>query len=315
MQKEFENKVHRQTAWPLLVIACITIASTFYITQSRCAQNATSLISRLTTITPEQATDLRQKLLASLSLKRLCNDLVSDYLLYIAPEPKAITPPAFRSNCRNLTEKVSQNSSGIYLPNLSRLSIPAADQLGGCSGIVDLSGLTSIKLRAAKALAGKQKLLCLNGLTSITPEIARCLSKTRGTLQLNGLTEVSPEVAAALMNHKGTLALNSVQTISPKAARFLSRHHGDISLNALRTLSDDSAEAFSHFTSGLHINGVINMTKQAATLLAKHPGWRLGCRALCQTTNHNDVLNILQQHARSGLVFAHAAKKVRLGVF
>ena len=315
MQQEFQNKVHRQTAWPLLVIACIAIALTFCITQSRCAQDAVSLISRLTRTTPEQVTALSQKLLAWPSLKSLCNDLASDYLLYIASESTETISPTFRSNCRSLTAQVPQYSSGIYLPNLSRLSIPAADQLGGCSGIVDLSGLTSIKFRAAKALAGKQKLLCLNGLTSITPEVARCLSKTRGTLQLNGLTEMSPEVAAALMSHKGTLVLNSVQTISPKAARFLSRHHGDISLNALRTLSDDSAEAFSHFTSGLHINGVINMTKQAATLLAKHPGWRLGCRALCQTTNHNDVLNILQQHACSGLVFAHATKKVRLAVF
>lgn len=310
VQTEFYQRRHRQPAWPLLVIACLAIGSTFGIAQSRCVQNTTSLIFHVAKTVPQQAAALQQKLLASPSLKNLCIDLTSDCILYFASEPRGTTPPVFRSNCKTLTETIAHDSAGFYLPNLSRLPLPVAHQLGGCSGIVDLSGLTSIDTHIAKALAGEQKLLCLNGLTSITPEVAQCLARTCGTLQLNGLTTINPEVAAALAKHKGTLALNSLQTIPPKAARFLSRHRGDISLNALRSLSVESAEAFSHFTSGLHINGVINMTERAASLLAKHPGWQLGCRSLCQTTNHNNVLMILQQHNRSGFVFSQAVKKI-----
>ena len=316
LQTEYDQRTSQQPAWTVLTIACIALGSTLAIAQSDSVRSTLYFVSKTARTVQQRATALHRELVTCSSLKTLCIDLTADCILHVISETREPVLPGFHSECQTLTcrtiEAIPQDSSGIYLPNLVHLSLPAAHHLGGCSGIVDLSGLTSVDAAVAKALAGNQKLLCLNGLTSITPDVAQILSQTGGTLQLNGLAEISPDVAAAFVKHKGTLTLNNLHTMPSKVAKFLSKHPGDISLNALRTLSDESAKAFSNFQAGLHINGVTTISKQAASLLAKHPGWRLGCHELCRTAKHKDLLVILQQHSRSGVLFSHAVNKIAL---
>jgi hypothetical protein len=290
-------------------------------------------VSKLTTLTVEQATELAAKKPATIAgldgyFWRF------DSLTSLTPEvAEVLVKPKVNLSFNGLTELSPETAkvladhaaspafgtADLRLNGLKRLAPEAAKSLAAHQGMVLLYGLERLNsVPLAQKLARQWGELRL-GLTELSPAIAAELAKHRGTevskkegpqhridravsvLRIDRLASLTPEAAETLAAHEGVLVLNDLTSLDPEVAAALAKRVGNrklnrpgtLVLNGLTRISVESAAALARFSGELVLKGITELNPATAAALATHKG-RLHLMGL--TTVSPEVAAALRKH-------------------
>ncbi len=315
-----------------IVVSCAACAGLAWISLSGGVAGAQD-VSKLTTLTVEQATELAAKKPATMggldgSFWRF------DSLTNLSPEvAEVLVKPKVNLSFNGLTDLSPETAkvlathaasptfgyADLRLNGLKKLSPAAAKALAAHEGMVLLYGLEKLNsVPLAQKLARQWGELRL-GLTELSTAIAAELAKHRGTevskkegpqhridravsvLRIDRLASLTPEAAEALAAHEGVLVLNDLTSLDPEVAAALAKRVGNrklnrpgtLVLNGLPRISVESAAALAKFSGELVLKGLTELDAATAAALATHKG-RLHLTGL--TTVSPEVATALGKH-------------------
>lgn len=289
----------------IVVLAAVALTS---VANSARAQD----VSKLTTLTVEQAAELAAKKPATKSgLDGYFWPF--DSLTTLSPEvAEVLVKPKVNLSFNGLTELSPETAkvlathaaspafgtADLRLNGLKKLSPGAAKALAAHDGMVLLYGLEKLSsVPLAQKLARQWGELRL-GLMELSPTIAAELAKHRGTevskkegpqhridravsvLRIDRLDSLTPEAAEALAAHEGVLVLNDLTSLEVEVAASLAKRVGNrklnrpgtLVLNGLSKISLESATALAKFSGELVLKGITELDAATAAALATHKG-------------------------------------------
>lgn len=214
---------------------------------------------------------------------------------------------------RTLSDESARSLSrlpDLWLDGLTELTDSLAVILGASPGTLHLGSLKSISIPQARHLCKARRNFFLGKLDiveskmlhiiseadflgleldNLSDEQATALSTNTGELRIT-LTSLSSPAAEILRGHSGLLTLAGIRTLTDSVAALLSEHHGELSFFDLYSLQTSPghialAKKLVSETDDLEVSSLVELSDEAAEILASYEGETLGLDSLAKISD------------------------------